>query len=235
MSKKGFTLAEVMITISIIGVLAAMLIPTVVKTLPDNNRVMFKKAYSLLEQGVSDLISNEQYYPSTLTGSGVSTGTGSSAVIVPIGFYNTAKDATIPTTVDKFCYLLSEEFNTTTVNCGSTAGTFITADGMYWQIFDITTNTPASAFGIDDKNFIARVVVDVNGNVDSKNNPIGGNCGDTTNPGLATNDIPLHATTACTNGKTPDRYEIGVRYDGKLEVISNTGIDILGNPSKNIK
>lgn len=51
--KKGFTLAEVLITLGIIGVVAAMTIPTLVsKSQQRQHVVSWRKAYSALAQGV---------------------------------------------------------------------------------------------------------------------------------------------------------------------------------------
>ena len=51
--KKGFTLAEVLITLAIIGVVAALTIPSViVKTQQQEFRTAAKKAYSVLSQAV---------------------------------------------------------------------------------------------------------------------------------------------------------------------------------------
>ena len=50
-TKKGFTLAEVLITLTIIGVVAAMIIPTVINNAQDKQfKAMFKKEYSSLAQ-----------------------------------------------------------------------------------------------------------------------------------------------------------------------------------------
>ena len=51
--KKGFTLAEVLITLGIIGVVAAMTIPTLIsKSQQRQHVVAWRKAYSALAQGV---------------------------------------------------------------------------------------------------------------------------------------------------------------------------------------
>lgn len=58
--KKGFTLAEVLITLGIIGVVAAMTIPTLVNNAKHRQlESSFKKAYSALSQAISDLAAKE--------------------------------------------------------------------------------------------------------------------------------------------------------------------------------
>ena len=51
--KKGFTLAEVLITLGIIGVVAAMTIPSLINAAQGKElETAFKKAYSVLTQAV---------------------------------------------------------------------------------------------------------------------------------------------------------------------------------------
>ncbi len=66
--KKGFTLAEVLITLVIIGVIAAMTIPTLInKTNEQETVTAVKKAYSVLGQAYQKVIAeNGEIIPSTL-------------------------------------------------------------------------------------------------------------------------------------------------------------------------
>ena len=51
--KKAFTLAEVLITLGIIGIVAAMTLPTVINNIQDKQfRTMFKKQYSIINQAL---------------------------------------------------------------------------------------------------------------------------------------------------------------------------------------
>ena len=55
-NKKGFTLAEVLITLGIIGVVAALSIPTLVNFFQDKaNEVAFKKMYSNLSNAIKEV------------------------------------------------------------------------------------------------------------------------------------------------------------------------------------
>lgn len=54
--KKGFTLAEVLIVISIIGIVAQMTIPTLIGNINDSKyKSMWKKEYSVLSQAISNI------------------------------------------------------------------------------------------------------------------------------------------------------------------------------------
>ena len=46
--KKGFTLAEVMITLTVIGIITAVIIPVAIHSKPDENIMKFKKAHNTL-------------------------------------------------------------------------------------------------------------------------------------------------------------------------------------------
>ena len=59
-ARLGFTLAEVLITLGIIGVVAAMTIPSIInKTNKKELQTSFKAAYSILSQAVSQVVTEE--------------------------------------------------------------------------------------------------------------------------------------------------------------------------------
>ncbi len=60
--KKAFTLAEVMIVLTVIGILTAILLPNAIRSTPDENVMKFKKANNTLAQVIGELVSNEKYY-----------------------------------------------------------------------------------------------------------------------------------------------------------------------------
>ena len=58
-NKKGFTFAELMVSILIISIITAVLVPVVMEITPDNNKHLFRSAYKITETVISELI-NEQ-------------------------------------------------------------------------------------------------------------------------------------------------------------------------------
>jgi len=62
MKQKGFTLAEIMIVLAVIGVLTAILLPTAIHSTPDENVMKFKKANATLYRVISELVNSDQYY-----------------------------------------------------------------------------------------------------------------------------------------------------------------------------
>ncbi len=57
--KKGFTFAELMISLVIIAVITAILYPTISELAPNNNKQLFKSAYKTIELVVSDVTAND--------------------------------------------------------------------------------------------------------------------------------------------------------------------------------
>ncbi|MFI3300247.1 MAG: prepilin-type N-terminal cleavage/methylation domain-containing protein [Candidatus Gastranaerophilales bacterium] len=62
MKKRGFTLSEVMIAITIVGILAAIITPTIMGLRPNKNKMMIKKSYYIAESVVSGLINDTSLY-----------------------------------------------------------------------------------------------------------------------------------------------------------------------------
>lgn len=254
MKYKGFTLAEVLITLTVIGVLAAILTPVLQNAVPDPNIALFRKAYNIVVTAVTDMINDEESYPSNVLGST----TNPTMSNVPVGFYNlnivgTLVPAFLQATdgtqypPNKFCYLFSQEINTIGNEICPTLygnGTFSTRNGMSWTIVD-PGNQPHQ-FPLDGNLFTTRIVVDVNGpkepncsyialNGPNYNNPLTTQwpaCDPTkvwpSNPGTG---------VANPNGIVPDIYDIGVRYDGKIQVNLNdkAAAQILSSPGKNVR
>ena len=62
MKNKAFTLAEVMITLTVIGIITAIIIPVAINSKPDENIMKFKKAHNTLYQTISELVNSDKYY-----------------------------------------------------------------------------------------------------------------------------------------------------------------------------
>ncbi len=60
--KKGFTLAEVMITLTVIGIITAVIIPVAIHSKPNENTLKFKKANETLYQTISTMTNSDKYY-----------------------------------------------------------------------------------------------------------------------------------------------------------------------------
>lgn len=154
--RKGFTLAELMVCLAIISVIATLLMPAINKLRPNKSKVMFKKAYYLTERIVSELVNDEESYP---------------FVEDRVGFDNVDEvefnDVTY-SGASKFCQLFALKLNTLSGDSNCVANvdwnnpSFITTDGVKWII-------PVTDFANTD--IYESILIDVNG----ENGP---NCSD---------------------------------------------------------
>ena len=59
---KAFTLAEIMIVLTIIGVITAILLPVAINSSPDENVMKFKKGNNTLGTVIRELVNSDKYY-----------------------------------------------------------------------------------------------------------------------------------------------------------------------------
>lgn len=190
-NKKGFTLAEVMVTLAVCGILASLLLPSIANVRPDKSKALFKKAYYIAERMVFELVNDDDFYP----------GQGEA-----IGLDNTIVASYLGQTFEgqsKFCGLFARKVNTTdddAIHCDADHSvptgngtykepSFMTTDGIAWYV-------PFSKFETSSSNTTGAqtIYVDVN----NQKRP---NC-------------KYNATTC----KDPDIFEIKVLPDGKMFV-----------------
>ena len=62
MKQKAFTLAEIMIVLSVIGVLTAILLPSAWHSAPNENVMKFKKAHNTLYRVINELVTSDKYF-----------------------------------------------------------------------------------------------------------------------------------------------------------------------------
>ena len=165
--KKGFTLTEMLIAIGVIGVIAAITIPILLKNIPSQKESTKKKADYLVEQIVNQLYDDDIMYPKTKE--------------LTVGFQNTEKatilDPASHKLVDyegdtKFCKLFASrmvlasgskivcenERSEDTSHLARGKKSFTAKDGIEWYL-------PVTSFAQG----AAEIMVDVNG-------PDGKNC-----------------------------------------------------------
>ena len=159
----GFTVAELLIVIIIIGILAVLTICAILGAQPDKNKTLFKKAYSVTEKTVSELVNDETLYPYNPN---------------KLGFINDVRvqipgekegELTEKDNADiKFAQLFIDKLNIIPDKDGKFPNPkdnpvkFRTADGIDWEIyqrgFDENGKTPVS-----DTSHWKLIRVDVNG------------------------------------------------------------------------
>lgn len=192
MKKNGFTLSEIVVATAIVGVLAVVLVPAVFNAKPNQELLMFRKAYYLTERMVSELVNDEDLYPE-LDDTDAAQFFGNTEKVKYKGknYGGKAADAA----KKKFCELMAAKLNSSSdVSCTEikldkmdgteTSGSMTTSDGIVW-IFPVTTFADSSA--------AYPIYVDVNGDK-------GPNC--------------LYDKEKCLK---PDRFTINVYQDGRVE------------------
>ena len=158
MKKFGFTLAEVLITMGIIGIVAAVAAPTLNAIVPDRNKAKVLKVYNIIQSINSTLLNNPSLYP----GDGNDNCEGLACTSRPYDWENLLiskyPDITAAN-VNNFSNALSGNIkylnllamnleistahNNNTLYANGTNANFVTEDGLRWIIRANNTGTEA--------------------------------------------------------------------------------------------
>ena len=60
--KKAFTLAEILIVLSVIAIITAILLPSARNAMPNEDIMKFKKAHNTLYTAIRELVTSDKYY-----------------------------------------------------------------------------------------------------------------------------------------------------------------------------
>ncbi len=240
MKNKAFTLAEMLVVLAVMGVVIMVTIPALLSARPNQNKLLFKKAYFDAERTISDLINDENFYPEPVLNLAVNAANANTSCAT-----RTTSDLCDTTQVtaggqvygdnvvsgsvaarSKFCQLFAEKLNITTPQaqvCQNTgfsnptgdpfasSESFITANGVAWYM-----PIAAPVF-----NGWMRIGIDVNGpskDVD---------CRCTAN--AVANQTEAAVDTACAACEKPDRFIVEVRSDGKMRVVGAKEVQYLSD------
>lgn len=130
MFKKGFTLAETLISLTIIGVIAALTMPGLLNSRPNKSKAMFLKAYNTLTTQIVDILSDPSLYYTTYDANGNPNCSGLGCTSLPTDpNYSDSKYSG----KNKFVYLFASRLNlqgSPTESDGEII--FRTMDGLLW-------------------------------------------------------------------------------------------------------
>lgn len=135
MKKTAFTLSELMIALTVLGILCATVLPAILRTMPNQNKIMMKRAYYTTANIVSDMINDPNLY-APVDNSGTTR----------VGFDNTDSviyNGTTYSSNSKFVALFAAHLNidgTISSTCPSyisgatSCRVFTTPDGILWAL-----------------------------------------------------------------------------------------------------
>ena len=159
---KAFTLTELMIALTVIGVLSALVLPMLSNNSPNRNKMMMKKAYYTITDVVNDMINDTTLYPEI-----------DSSGNEYVGFDNlqSACNAGGCSGVGKFPSLFPRQLNIDgdiTYGSEQSYSYFTTNDGMSWVIHSeklakASLPTEVSDVEAGDTQVLQTITVDVNG------------------------------------------------------------------------
>lgn len=123
--KWGISLAEMLLALAIIGILAAILMPVLKSSMPDRMETLHKKGNYIVEHVVADIAFDEDLYPPTST----RTGLGSIGAVTVDGITYSGEE--------KFCELFASRVNKmpgSKTNCSPGKKTFTSIEGIDWYL-----------------------------------------------------------------------------------------------------
>lgn len=151
MKKKGFTLAEVLVTLGIIGVVSALTVPTLMKNHQKKVFVtQFRKAYSEISQAVEDYTNSNNAV--NLFEAGLNGNDGiTDFVSKEFKTVKVCNDSSIPCFASSYKTLSGTALSTSTFNPSSAHGTCFSSAGGYSLCMSYTSK------------YLVNLYIDVNG------------------------------------------------------------------------
>ena len=161
---KAFTLVELMIALTVIGILSALVLPMLSNNSPNRNKMMMKKAYYTITDVVNELVNDTALYPEI-----------DSSGNEYVGFDNlqSACEAGGCSGLGKFPSLFPKQLNIDgDITYGGSENSysyFTTNDGMSWVVHSEKMtghNIPTEISDVEtgDPQIVQSITVDVNGN-----------------------------------------------------------------------
>lgn len=185
--KQGFTLAETLITMGIIGLLGVLLVPLIKNTTTNQNKVLFRKAYGVLAAVIDDLLSNTSTWSQDYPASAVGTDSNGAGVLRAFNYtaphYNLRSGySTGGPYYNKFCYFFFTELKAASrgdmlntcpdadVPSDAAAQRTVGADGVTWYFYApyadstaVDTYSANTLWPLSPTAYTTKFTIDVNG------------------------------------------------------------------------
>ena len=205
MKKNGFTLQELLISMAIIGLIAAAIAPAINSIMPDKRKAMYMKAYNTLTNVTNEILSDPALFWTTYdSDTGEATCSGLGCDSLPTTYAPCNEVGWKCEGENKFPMIFATKVNYVERNSPITGSKLIsdvkTIDGIYWVFRATNTATKNTEF---------RVLIDVN----YKNDNINNKCS---------------YSSTCPN---PDKFEFTIDNDGGITAVDALGKAFLENPT----
>ena len=153
MNKKGFTLQEALITIGIIGIIAAITVPGLTKLLPNQNQTRFLKAYATLSELTKQMLVDPTLYWTDSNCDGLACNAMPVQGSVPDALLSNdfLGQFPNPTPVQKYAAILAYNMHLSTNALNAAQTAFITTDGIQW-VFQPNQNDIQVDIDVDGSN-----------------------------------------------------------------------------------
>ena len=126
-NKSGFTLAETLLTILIIGIIAATTLPTLQKATGNKFETMKTKCVYIMEQTVAQMLDDDTLYPQSNTEPSIGLANTDAVKVNGITYLGNKK----------FCELFASKMTKAPhsgTNCSVNQKSFTSADGVDWYL-----------------------------------------------------------------------------------------------------
>lgn len=193
---KGFTLTELMVALAVVGIIVAVVTPAIMRTRPNKNKMMIKKAYYTTENIVSSMINNSFLYDDMTDACKTGDEDVPNGVYCAYGFEwdeEVEVEGEKYSGNTKFQKIFASKLNV--ANSDSDNTVFTTTDGIKWDFTNIKTGWSDGKTTKPADN-VRTLIIDVNGDE-------GPNCYE----------------SACSSDDF-DRFRIDIQSNGKMKVNS---------------
>lgn len=130
MLKKGFTLIELIVTLVVVGVIAAICIPAISNIIPDKKKAIYVKAYSTLSKLTEEILDDPTLYWTTYDTNGDASCTMLDCTSTNDDMREIYTNLSTPSDANKFPKIFAKKLN---LSEDYNNNEFTTVDGVKWS------------------------------------------------------------------------------------------------------
>ncbi len=195
MNRRGFSLAELLVSLGIMSVIAALLLPIMTNLRPDKNKTLYLKTYNALASTIKGLAASNEIFPACQ----------GDFCFQRNPLYNSSSGVNdaYPEGNSKLCELLAEQFNASNNTCSDVYQAF-NGDNFHFSTQDgeqffVSTFRTEPAIENNQVSYQTDIYFDINGD-----------------------KLPnkLYGEDGCEN---PDRFKLIVASDGRINIADPMG------------